>query len=456
MRQSMKSKATKNVQSFELFERPVGTMSLLVYLREFGPADMSTARKKLGLCRKTFYNAAKRLHHLGFVYVQKESTFPPRKMYSLTRKGEEAADRLIPFAELIDDTAASLERELEVLEKEGKEGTVERRLELLAVISETCFDRGKWDDALDLASRRLELARQKKNVSHEIAALLILGEINGKRGEMEASNEFLLSASELAGKEKRHDIASQASLLLGVLSENAGDLESAQKLYEESLVQAERAGDEVRTTLARLATGRLLGRRGELKESYDVLTGVVDDLERLGNTEELPRAYASLGATAFRLARPEALGWFEKASEAALREGDVRIEAYAKSNAAAYLTEDGDYKKAGKYLDEAETIFAELGEQKMFAGVELNRAILSGAMGKWREAENRFSRALELAREAKKRGYEAHILFNWGQMEKKRNDVGKAKRLLSKALEMFQGAGEKERALRCENELKGL
>ncbi len=452
----MKSKVTMNMQSFELFERPVGTMSLLVYLRRFGPADMSTARKKLGLCNETFYNAARRLHRLGFVYVQKESTFPLRTMYSLTRKGEEAADRLIPFAELIDDTAASLERELQVLEKEGKDGTVERRLELLAVISEACFDRGKWDDALDMASRQLELARQKKDVPHEIAALLTLGEINVKRGEMETSNEFLLSASELARREKRPGLASRASLLLGVLSENAGDLDSAQKLYEEPLGQAEQAGDEVGTALARLANGRLLGRRGELKESYDVLAGVADDLERLGKTEELPRAYASLGATAFRLARPEALGWFEKASKAALREGDIRIEAYAKSNAAAHLIEDGDYKKAGNYLDRAETIFVELGERKMFAGVELNRAILSGAMGKWREAEGRFSRALELAREANRRGYEAHVLFNWGQMEKRRNYTGKARELLEKALEMFRAAGEKERALKCERELEGL
>jgi tetratricopeptide (TPR) repeat protein len=445
-----------NTESVELFERPVGTMSLLLFLRRFGPADKTTAGKEIGLCKQSFDNAAERLCQLGFAYPSKESTFPPRKRYGLTRKGEEAADRLLPFADLARGTAASLENELEALEMEEKKETVKRRLQILGMLADASFRCGRWDDALRRAKRGLGLARETQKADFEISALLTIGEVSEKRNELEAAEESLRDAYELARKRKQVGLCSDAALLLGTVAELKRDVERAKERYREASKLADSTRDARRSALARLAEGRLLGKLGDLSESYDVLRDAITSFERLGSLEELPKAYTCIGTTSFRLARPEALEWFEKAIAAALREGDVRIEAHGRANAAAYYIEDRDFRKAEKYLDRADELFQELGERGMFGGIELNRANMFSAMEKWRDAERHFALALELTRNEKKTDHEAHVLFNWGQMEKRRGNRERARELLSKAMGIFQSVGVKDRVQRCEKELAGL
>jgi len=431
-------------------------MRLLFYLRESGPTNASVALENFGPSRDGFYNAVERLRSLGYLYADRQPAFPARVLYALTEKGEEVADRLRPLADLLKETRLSMESELASLDRDDKPETMARRIELLGLLADESFHGGEWDSAISHATRQLDLARQSGDSFNEIVALLTLGRLRQKRDEGDAADGHLKSAHDLAVRTDRFAFASDSSLLRGALTERRGELESAGTLYDEALHLAQIANDETRMSLAQLARGRLLGRRGRLDESYAILTEVVTTLERLRETEELPRAYANLGTTAFYLNRPEALDWYEKAIEAALRVGDVRIEAYGLSNAAAYLIEKREFRKAKTNLNRARTIFENLGEKTMIGGVELNSANLLAAQGKWRDAEHGFNRALELAREAKNRFQEATALLNMGQMEKRRGRPEEAKDLLTRARDLFRAIDSRDRARRCEEELASL
>lgn len=61
---------------FELVQKPVGTLDLLLYLHRHGRTRVSTILSETGMNRETHYNASDRLQYLGFAYEQTETGFP--------------------------------------------------------------------------------------------------------------------------------------------------------------------------------------------------------------------------------------------------------------------------------------------------------------------------------------------------------------------------------------------
>ncbi len=120
--------------SFELLQKPVGTLDLLLYLLRHGKTAVTTILSDTGMNKATFYDAAERLRSLGFAYEDKQTGYPTYVYWGLTRAGEGLARTLGPAAELISATTAALERELTDLEAAGDPATAPRRLEILTLV----------------------------------------------------------------------------------------------------------------------------------------------------------------------------------------------------------------------------------------------------------------------------------------------------------------------------------
>ena len=439
--------------TFEVLEKPVGTLDLLLYLFRHGKTNIMEILAGTGMHRETFYSAKERLTSLGFAYEEETATFPVQKAVGLTRSGEAIARALLPASELLSAATASLEEELVAAEREGNPGTSARRVEILAVLIDREFGRGRWDRAESGSRTLIELARASADKKAEARGRLGLGRILQKRDRHDEVVRELGESLRLADEIGEAAVGWEAEYLIGADLERRA--EWAQALDRFSEAEA-RAPDPLAAARARQGRARILAKRGRAEEAVDILRGVVAEFEQMRAEDDLPRAYGSLGGAAYLLGRPEAIDWLEKAVEASRRVGDSRLEAYSLANAAAPLMDAKEFRKAEKYLTRAHAIFEGLGEWTGIGAAELNLANLFSDQRRWSQAEERFDAALRIARETANRFQEASVLFNRGQMMKRRDRRDDARALLTEALRIFREIGAEGRAARCDEELRDL
>ncbi len=441
---------------FDLVERPVGTLDLLLYLLRHGTSNVEAILAGAGMNRDTYQRAKARLLSLGFAYEEQQADNLAYRYLGLTRTGEAFASALAPAGDLLSGTVLSLEAELAHLEGAGDPATAARRLALLELIAEREYAQGHWDPASEFATRLAGLAHGAGDARREVEGQLILSRILQKRDRADEALRVLdkaLRAAEAAGA---HDLASDAEYLIGSALERRGQWTTALERFGAAADRADRARDPVRRALARQATARVLARQGRAEEAYRTFREVVADLEGAGAEEELPRAYASLGSAGYLLGRRDAVDAFEKAIEAARRVADPRIEAHGMTSAAAHWIDAQDFRRADAYLRRARALFAELGERSGLGAAELNTGNLRAAEGRWADAERHFAEALGLARETGDRYQEASVLLNQGQMMKRRDRRDEAIALLTQARGLFTDLGSAAKAARCDEELRDL
>ncbi len=443
--------------ALELLLKPVGNLDLLLYLYRRGKIGVATIFSETGMNKDTLYASADRLRELGFLYEDRQTGYPTYVYWGLTRKGEAMARALGPVADLMSATTAALAAELAQLEVENAPATIPRRLEILDLLADRDFFLGQWEAAETKARRLVELAHAGQDSRREVLGRLGLGRILQKRDRHEDANRELAEALRLASAAGAGGLASEAEYLIGSDLERQGLWSDALERFESAAARATRAQDFLRAARARLATARILARRGRYEESLALLREVAAEFERLDAEDDLPRVYVALGSTAHSLDRPDdALGWFEKGVETARRTGDIRMEAYALVYASAHWIDARQFRRAETALKRAGSLFEDLGERMGLGSYELNAGQLSSVQDRWSDAEAHFDRALGIARDTSNRFQEAWVLFNKGQMMKRRGRAGEARGLLTEAGRIFRDLGAESRASRCDEELRDL
>lgn len=443
--------------TFELLQKPVGTLDLLLYLLAHGKTAVSTILSDTGMNRESFYGAADRLRGLGFAYEDKQTGYPTYVYWGLTRAGEAFARTLGPAVDMLSVTASALERELAALDEANEAGTLPRRTEILDLLADREFSLGRWDTAEANARRLVELSGSMNDLPRQVRGRLALGRVYQKRDRHDDARRELDESLRLATGAGRDDLAAEAGYLIGSDLERQGRWQEALERFGASASQAGRGDDPLGAAQARQATARILAKRGRYHEALGVLQEVAAELEGLRAEDDLPRVYVALGSTLHSLDRPDqAGGWFAKGVEAAQRVGDIRMEAYGLVYGAAHSIDAGEYRKAEVALARGGRLFEDLGEKMGIGSYELNAARSSSLQGRWSEAEDHFDRALAIARETSNRYQEAWALFNRGQMAKRRERRDEARALLTEARRIFTEIGSEARAARCDEELEGL
>ncbi len=436
--------------------KTTAAQDILLFLLRRGSTAVTEVHSELGVSHDRFYGALNTLQDLGYV-SRDERTRRPRSVYlGLTHEGERIARMLAPAGEALEATAGALATEYDRLEREGDPGTVPRRIELLRLLAEREFARSAWDDASAHASRLVSIARGVGDQGSEAEAHLVLGRIATRRDAHDEATESPRAAIRLADGAGVARVACEAEYLIGSSLLRQGRTMEALERFAAVTSRAERSGDDLWRARAIEATGRAYVRQGRSADAIPLLEQAATAYERLGLEEDLPRTYVNRGSASYELGRPDALSWFERAAGAARRVADARMEAYAMSSAAAPLIDRGDARTAERYLHRAMGIFEDLGERSAAGGAELNLANAYAAQARWANAEEAFERALQLARDTRKRALEATVHMNRGQTLKRRNLGNAARPDLETARRIFTELGDSRRAARCEEELRDL
>ncbi|MCK5291240.1 MAG: tetratricopeptide repeat protein [Thermoplasmata archaeon] len=429
----------KDEMAFDLIQKPLGTLDILMYLSRKGTSDIKSIRDELGICKKSFYSATDRLKSLGLVCEEKRTGWPTRVFYQLTYKGEEAVRHLVPFEEMLVESVEAQREELEDLESGRKTPKKNlRMLELMRNLQEASFDLGEWDETLLLSAKAVELASSLEddwNLSH---AYRHAGLVYQKRNDVSNARENLDKSIEISTRTEDWDGASEDHYVLGALYERTGDLQNAIVHYKKSMGYSMSADWKIGEARARLGFGRILGRRGKTEESLREIEQAVKEFEKLDAIHELARAYGDLGATTFGFDTKKALGFFEKSIQVARRTGEIRMRAFGLSNAAACYITKGDIKKALECLGEAENIFNDLDEKPKIASIYIHRGCIHRMQRSWRASEESFRKSIRISEEADAKCHLGDALLEFGRMLSDKGERGESKSVLQRALGIFK------------------
>ncbi len=269
---------------------------------------MSEIKRGLDIAPQTLYSATKRLKELNLVFEKTEKGFPRKVYLNLTRQGAELAKSLTQANEIVSETIEGFEKRLATLKKGEK--TIAAKVEMIDTLyrlSELSYAQGRWVEAIVHSKECESLSKELKDFRNEAKSNWILAEIYRRRGEIQTAVERLQRSSELFTKLEDKESLSSIHYSFGAMSEEGGDFDKAHSEYQESQKLADEAGHEISFAKAMVGVGRILGKRGQYEESYRELMKAVRILENNNAIEELPIAYANLGATAFYVDTDEAV-----------------------------------------------------------------------------------------------------------------------------------------------------
>lgn len=244
--------------------------------------------------------------------------------------------------------------------------------------------------------------------------------------------------------------------MLGANLEDGGEYNEALKEYEKAVKTAKSAGDETFQATSKLGLGRMLAREGKYEDSLKVMKESVVTFETLGLQDELPRAYANVGASAFPIDLDESIGWHTKSMDAATRNSDLRMLGHSLVNLAGCMNRKGELKKALDYLERASEISGRIDEKKLICSVNIQKGWMHRLEGKLEKSDKCFRKAVRVAEEFHLPYYLGDSLLNWAQVDIERGEKGEAKKKLKRALEVFDELGSNARMSKVRKILRKL
>ncbi|MCK4444775.1 MAG: tetratricopeptide repeat protein [Thermoplasmata archaeon] len=436
---------------------PPRTLDIAVYLLDKDEVEVGKVMSDLDLANETFYSGVDRLRLLGFLHKRREKGFPPHSYVGLTSKGTEAAKLLRPLADIVGGTILGLRGELEELEgKERGEDENRRMVEILCDLQDINFTLGEWDEAEVHANRALDIASALGESKSLSKSLRTLGRIQHRRGEYEESESMFSESLQISTRINDLDAVAESRRLLGAIHEDRGEYDKAMEEYGSAVEASKVAHNVVLEARSKLALGRMLARKGKYKESLKKMKESAAAFEKLGEDDELPRAYANLGATAFYINLDESVKWHQKSIDMAIRISDLRILGHSLCNIAGCMNQKGEPKKALDYLERALQISKELDEKKLICSANIQSGWSYRLEGTLNESRKCFESAVRVAE-----GYDLpyHLgdaLLNWAELDIDRDDRNEAKKKLKRALEIFDRLGNQARVNKIRNILGSL
>ena len=444
--------------ALDLLRGPPKTLDILVHLSDKDEEEeVGKVMSALDLSSSSFYPAIDRLELLGFLYKRREKGYPPHTYVILTNKGREVAKLLFPLAEVVGSTIQGLKLDLEELE--GKERTEEdnrRMVEVLRDLQDISFTLGEWDEAEAHARRIVDIASASDDNENLSKSYRMLGEIHFQRGEYERSKSELSNSLNVSKKTGDLKGEAEARYLLGANLEDGGEFQEALKEYEKAVKKAKSTESEILEARSKLGLGRMLAREGSYENSLKILEESVTAFEKLGQDDELPRAYANAGATAFYIDLDESIRWHTKSMDAAVGNSDLRMLGYSLMNLAGCMNKKGELKKALDYLERASEISERIDEKKLICSINIQKGWMHRLEGKLGESDTCFRRAVRVAEEYDLPYYLGDSLLNWAQVDAERGEKAEARKKLKRALEIFDGLGSKARMSKVRKILRKL
>ena len=299
------------------------------------------------------------------------------------------------------------------------------------------------DKALDFAQQALRMKEDLGDRDEIGKTHNQLGLIYWERADYPAAIQHLQQAIEIASAVRDKELEGSASNNLGLVFDERGD-------FKQSLVQYQHALELHRATHFERGEGDTLGNiggvyllLGKFREALPYYQQALAIHERLGLK---PTSSDDLGNIALCLAGTGdidgALKSFDRALELAHDTGLTKEEADWRKGKGGTLVGLGRFDAALREYAAAEQAYEHAGLKRELVEALSDTGRTYELLGDGTEAESRFRRALELAREIGNGAGESANLIALGDLERRRKKYETAEAFFRQALQRARGTGD--------------
>lgn len=312
---------------------------------------------------------------------------------------------------------------------------------------------GQYREARPLLEEALDILRQHKAWREQTLVLNDLGDLAYFLGDYTGAKQFYQESLEISQKIGALWRIPHSLNYLGAVAFRQGNYAEARQLCRESLVISQRIGDQYGAARSLNSLGAVAYTLGEYEEARQLYQQSLLLCREIGDRYGITRALNNLGAVAYQLGdygEAVRLNW---ESLAIKREsGDRRGIAFSLTNLGklAYLRED--YDEARRLLQESLDIFAEFADPVGMATALDYLGNVLQALGKQKEAQEHFYRALQMAMDIQAFPLVLDILVGLAALQVRVGKTDRAMQLLH--LVWVHPAGEQESRMKAERLLE--
>ncbi|MGQ9588224.1 MAG: tetratricopeptide repeat protein [Thermoplasmata archaeon] len=306
---------------------------------------------------------------------------------------------------------------------------------------------GEYDKAWSI----LQSISAEGESRYRAEALVEMGKIESKKGELEQASELFSEALEQA----RDLPCERAKALrgLGVVQGKLGNYEKAQEYLERSARDAMAVMDSKGMLLAHLELGNVFIGRGMYQEAIDHFSKCAAGFGPV----ELTEVHMNMGIANAHLGRnDEARLHLENAIRLADETGQPRSRACALTSLAEVLIRLGQTETAKEHCFRALDVVTELGDKLAVSAAYANLGMAERVSGNLAASEEYYDESLEALKGVDAPWQVGVRKMEFGQLLREKGDVGRARRMLEEASDLFREIDAKDMLSRAEDALREL
>ncbi len=303
-------------------------------------------------------------------------------------------------------------------------------------------------EAAKLYSRSLEAVRQLTDVpDRELAAVhRAVGDSWYRAGEFQKASVAYAAARPLAAKEPLED--AELLVKLSHVEAKLGQCEQALRWCEQGRVILQGLeGSEAARQYARAGGwyAMVLTMEGRMTEAIDWGERTVTEAEAANDQDALADAYFAMGLAYGELGKEEGRAFMQRSLEAYQRAGNLPRQADTLSTLGAVCHWGGQWDEALSYWERGREEALKIGDAVGAALARINTAEVLTDRGEWKEAEAVLLETLPFWKASQYRYYLGDCLFYLGRVSLRQGRIDEALRRLEEAKSNFVAVGAEEK-----------
>jgi CHAT domain-containing protein/tetratricopeptide (TPR) repeat protein len=326
--------------------------------------------------------------------------------------------------------------------KENSNQELEGDLLILQVLGSGFYSQGLYEEALQLFTEALAIARQLGNRSAESTVLSNIGVVYAAQGQYEGALQVLIEALEVAHETGDRDGEMAALNNIGTVYGNQGQYEKALQANTEALEIAQEMGQRGSEGTILNNIGVVYSYQGQYGEALQASTEALEIAREVGDNAGESIRLNSIGAVYLEQGQYEAaLQFFDKALVLAQEVGNRAAVGSILINIGAVYSYQEQYEEALQAHTEALKLASEIGNRAEKGRVLMNIAVIYEHQGQYGEALQAHTEALEIAREVGDNAIEGLVYENMAVVYAKQGQYEAALKFFDKALALAQEVG---------------
>jgi len=427
-----------------------------VVTQEMSKGQMQLIHRKIGNLLEDLYldNITAVVYDLAHHFYHGNEV--EKSVYYAQEAGERALlayamDHAIEFFKMAFESLEKLDRNIA-----NTRHYQEKEMEILTRLGEISGTVGEWDAGLDYYNKLIKLSKERDDDRRLAEAYRNIGLIQLRRGDWDNAASNLEDAYDVSRKIGDIRSMSKVHYNLGVLYERKGDYHIALRNYGETMSKSVDMGESGIIGKAYTGMGRVLAQQGKYHKAIEALKNAVTIFEKENDIDELAKTYQNMGATYYFTDLAKCLDSHNNAIKLAGKTGNIRIKAYALSNAAEVHIKNNQIDKATDYLKKAVEIFEKIDEKVGLSVALTSMASLYRIKKNWESCCEYLKRSIDICKEYDIPYHFGDAIFEYGLYYRDRGENKKAEEKFKEALKIFKTLNNEERVIKIEEELSKL